>query len=80
MYALIVIALLVGILSVFGRRLESARQQLGRLEAELYVLKHEMAHQNTEKIKLHTKTSTVADDIEYTWEKYARKRLGKGWR
>jgi uncharacterized protein YoxC len=80
MYIVIAAALLLGILSVFGRRLESARRQLGRLEAELHVLKHEMAHQNTETIKLHTKTSTVADDIEYTWEKYARKHLKKGWK
>jgi hypothetical protein len=27
-----------------------------------------------------TKSSTVADDVAYTWDVYARKRLGKGWR
>jgi uncharacterized protein YoxC len=64
----------------FGRQVEEIKQLLGRLEAELHVLKHEEAHRNTETVKLHTKYSTVADDVEYTWEKYARKHFKKGWK
>ena len=64
----------------FGRQVEEIKQLLGRLEAELHVLKHEEAHRNTETVKLHTKHSTVADDVEYTWEKYARKHFKKGWK
>lgn len=64
----------------FGRQVEEIKQLLGRLEAELHVLKHEEAHRNTETVKMHTKSSTVADDVEYTWEKYARKHLKKGWK
>jgi hypothetical protein len=78
MYIVIAATLFLGILSVFGRRLEKD-WRLRKLEAELHVLKHEMAHKNMELKKTLTKSSTVADDIEYTWEKYARKHFKKGW-
>ena len=79
MYIVIAAALFLGILSVFGRRLEKD-WRLRKLEAELHVLKHEMAHKNMELKKTLTKSSTVADDVEYTWEKYARKHFKKGWK
>jgi hypothetical protein len=44
------------------------------------VLKHEELHKKFQQIKLHTKSSTVADDVEYTWDVYAQKRLRKGWK
>jgi uncharacterized protein YoxC len=78
--AAIAVAFSIWVNSNFGRQVEEIKQLLGRLEAELHVLKHEEAHRNTETVKLHTKSSTVADDVEYTWEKYARKHLKKGWK
>jgi len=82
MYIVIAVAIaaITGIYLLFSRRLENARQQLRKFEAELHVLKHEMAHQNMEIKKTLTKSSTVADDVAYTWDVYAQKRLRKGWK
>jgi len=54
MYIVIAVAIaaIAGIYSLFSRRLEDARQQLLKFEAELHVLKHEMAHRDME-IKKH---------------------------
>jgi hypothetical protein len=74
------IVLLIGISSVLGRQIKAAQLKMTSLESELHVLKHEMAHRDVEKIHVHSKGSTVVDDVAYQWEKYARKRLGKGWK
>jgi hypothetical protein len=76
----VAIALSTGIHIFFSRRLEGIQQRTRKLEAELNVLKHEELHKKFQQIKLHTKSSTVADDVAYTWDVYAQKRLRKGWK
>ena len=51
-----------------------------KIEAEVNIFKHEEAHKNMQQIKPHTEPLTVADDIAYTWDVYAQKRLRKGWK
>jgi hypothetical protein len=76
----VAIALSAGIHILFRRRLEGIQQRLRKLEDELTIFKHEEAHKKFQQLKLHTKSSTVADDVEYTWDVYAQKRLRKGWK
>jgi hypothetical protein len=76
----VAIALSAGIHILFSRRLEGIQQRLRKLEDELNLFKHEEAHKKFQQLKLHTKSSTVADDVAYTWDVYAQKRLRKGWK
>jgi hypothetical protein len=80
MYISIAVALSAGICFFFSRRLEDIQWQLRKIEAELYILKHEEAHKKMQEIKPYPKSLTVEDDVAYTWDVYAQKILRKGWK
>ena len=80
MYVSIAVALSAAIYFLFSRRLEGIQRRLRNVENELNVFKHEEAHKKMQELKLHTKSSTVADDVLYTWDVYAQKDTRKGWK
>ena len=80
MYVSIAVALSAAIYFLVSRRLEGIQRRLRNVENELNVFKHEEAHKKMQELKLHTKSSTVADDVLYTWDVYAQKDIRKGWK